>query len=201
LIQEVCLFAIELSVQTEGKMCSIRFLLSINAALAALLLAGHATAAPKVRPVDKTAQRAAAASPMKASEIERLYAGRTWKWKAGGGFFSADNSKGWFIPTDWKQFAAWSREHGWSYGEGSWYAPTDGKLCLNAVWTAIDGRARAISCFLIREQDGVIYQKSSIGGKWYVFSHNPARQDDEIQKLVNSDLVSDELARMKSTRR
>lgn len=182
-------------------MFSLRFVF-INTALSALLLAGNATAASKPKPVDETAMLAAAASPMKADALVRLYAGRTWKWKTGGGFFFADASKGWFVPADWKQFAAWSRQgHKWSYGEGSWYATNGGKLCLHALWTDEKWRSTARTCFLHREKNGVIYQKRSIGGRWYVFSHNPAQANDEVSKLLEGDRVSKELARMKATRR
>ncbi|MDX3975776.1 DUF995 domain-containing protein [Shinella sp.] len=182
-------------------MFSIRFL-SINAALSVLLLASNASAASKLKVYDEMAQLAASASPMKADALARLYSGRTWKWKTGGGFFFAEKNRGWLLPADWKRFAAWSRQgRKWSYGEGSWYTTDGGKLCLNAVWVDKDWRSNVLTCFLHREKDGVIYQKRSVGGKWYVFSHNPARQDDEYRKLVTVDLVSDELARMKTTRR
>lgn len=182
-------------------MFSTRFVF-INAALFALLLAGNATAASKPKPVDETAKLAEAASPMKADALEKLYAGRTWKWKTGGGFLSAEASGGWFVPDEWKRFAAWSRQgRRWSYGEGSWFTTNSGKLCLHALWTDEDWRTSARTCFLHREKNGVIYQKPSIGGKWYVFSHNPAQATDEARKLVAGDRVSKELARMKATRR
>jgi hypothetical protein len=181
-------------------MFSIRFVF-INAALPALLLASDATAAFKPRAVDETAKLAAAASPMKADALAELYAGRTWKWKTGGGFFFAETSKGWFVPAYWKRFAAWSRQgHTWSYGEGSWYATNGGKLCLHVLWTDEDWRSTALTCFLHREKDGVIYQKRSLGGKWYVFSHNPTQQNDEVRKLIKGDRVSKELVRLKTAR-
>ena len=65
----------------------------VTAALFALLLAaGNAGAAPKPS-ADNTAKFAAAAAPMKAAAVERLYAGRTWLWeKNGAGFFSIDGN-------------------------------------------------------------------------------------------------------------
>jgi hypothetical protein len=61
------------------------------------------------------------------------------------------------------------------YGEGSWYAIDGGKVCMNARWGGKRSSSHAINCFLHREKDGVIYQKPTIGGKWYVFRHNPCR--------------------------
>jgi hypothetical protein len=192
---------LEFLFKQEVKVFSIRFIF-INAALSALLLAGSAAAVSKPKPVDETAKLAEAASPMKADALVKLYAGRTWKWKTGGGFLSAEASNSWFVPADWKRFAAWSRQgRRWSYGEGSWFATNDGKLCLHALWTDEDWRSSARTCFLHREKDGVIYQKRSVGGRWYVFSHNPAEVTDEARKLIAGDRVSQELARMKTTRR
>jgi hypothetical protein len=96
----------------------------VSTTLSVLLLAGNASAASRPQIDDATAKLAAAASPMKAMALEKLYAGRTWKWKTGGGFFSADRN----------QFAAVSREGAaWSYGEGRWYATNGGKLLAGSV--------------------------------------------------------------------
>lgn len=172
-------------------MYSIRSII-VSTTLSALLLAGNASAVSRPQTDDATAKLAAAASPMKAIALEKLYAGHTWKWKTGGGFFSADR----------KQFAAWSREGAaWSYGEGRWYATNGGKLCLRALWSNKMGESGAVTCFLHREKDGVIYQKPSLGGSWYVFRHNPAQKDDEALKLVKGDRVSKEVSRLKDVRR
>lgn len=164
----------------------------VTAALSALLMAGNASAAPKLQADAAMAKLAMAASPMKAAALEKLYAGRTWKWKTGGGFFS----------TDRKRFVGWAgRGIGRSYGEGRWYATDSGKLCLQAIWSGLDGRGGAIKCFLHREKNGVVYQKPSLGGKWYVFRHNPVKKDDEVRKLVKGDRVSKEVSHIKATRR
>ena len=174
----------------------------INAALGVAFLACSANAASKSRFDQEMAKLAAAASPMKASEIKELYAGRTWKWKSGGGFFSAEKTTSALVPSNWNQFAAWSRQGTiWAYAEGNWYADNNGKLCLHSRWTTKKGGDIAVTCFLHREKEGVVYQKPSIGGKWYVFSHNPTQQDDEVLKLVEGDQVSGELERIKATRR
>jgi hypothetical protein len=158
---------------------------TVTAALTALLLvAGNASAAPKSS-ADDTAKSAAAAAPMTANAVERLYAGRTWLWeKNGAGFFSVnDNGR--------KRFVA--RTHT-GYGEGDWYVTSGGKLCMRARWAAKNDRGSGvITCFLHRERDGVIYQKPSLGGQWYVFRNNPVGKNDEARKLVKGDRVTKEL--------
>ncbi|MBA8838664.1 DUF995 domain-containing protein [Ochrobactrum sp. RH2CCR150] len=170
-------------------MFSIRFT-AVSAALSVLLVAGVAEAAPKPKTDDATAKLAAAASPMSAQALEAIYAGKTWKWKDGGGFFSADGHK----------FTAWSQKgKAWSYGEGRWYATDGGKLCMQAYWrNKASGGGGDITCFQHREKAGVIYQKRSIGGDWYVFRNNPPKPTDEAQKIVRGDLVGKGLDRMKA---
>ena len=169
-------------------MFSIRFT-AVSAALSVLLVASVAQAAPKPKTDDATARLAAAASPTSAQTLEAIYAGRTWKWKDGGGFFSADGHK----------FSAWSRKgKAWSYAEGLWYATDAGKLCMQARWRDVSGAVPNTTCFLHRENAGVIYQKRSIGGEWYVFQSHPSQSTDEARKLVRGDLVSKGLARMKA---
>jgi hypothetical protein len=173
-------------------MYSIRSI-RVSTVICALFLAGNANAvsAPP-HTSDETAKLAAAASPMRAEALEKLYGERTWKWKGGGGFFSADQ----------KQFVAWSRKGAsWSYGEGRWNATNSGKLCLRALWSSNTGHSGAVTCFLHREKDGVIYQKPNLGGSWYVFQHNPVQKDDEVLKLIKGDRVSKEVHRLKNTHR
>jgi hypothetical protein len=51
---------------------------------------------------------------------------------------------------------------------------------------------------LHREKDGVVYQRSSLGGEWYVFRNNPVGTNDEVRKLVKGDRVSQELSDLKA---
>lgn len=172
-------------------MFSIRFT-AVSAALSVLLMAGAAEAAPKPKADDATARRAATASPMSAQAVEAIYAGKTWKWKDGGGFFSAADHA----------FSAWSQKgKAWSFGEGRWYATDGGKLCMQAYWRDRSGGVGNTTCFLHREKAGVIYQKRSIGDKWYVFQSNPSQQTDEARKLVRGDLVGKGLVRIKAMAR
>lgn len=124
--------------------------------------------------------------------MRRFYSGKTWKWKDGGGYFSADRHR----------FIAWTQKgRAWSYGQGSWYATNRGKLCLQAYWVnKMDGGSN-ITCFIHRAKDGVIYQKRSLGGSWYVFRSNPPRPTDEAAKLLRGDRISKGLAIMKAKAR
>ncbi|KAB2731537.1 DUF995 domain-containing protein [Brucella intermedia] len=173
-----------------------------SAAMLALSLAGNASAALKPATDNTVSQFAAAASPMKGHALEKLYAGRTWKWKTGGGFFSSKKARGWFLSGEQKQFSAWSgKGAATTHATGYWYVTDGGKLCLRALWSSQGDSSGAVTCFLHREKNGVIYQKPALGGKWYVFAHNPVRKDDEIRKLVKGDRVGAEVARLKANRR
>lgn len=170
----------------------LRILGTMGAALSVLLLAGGADAAPKQKTVDATALKAAAASPLSAEALEALYAGRTWKWKDGGGFFSADRHR----------FIAWSQKgRAWSYGQGRWYATNRGKLCLQAYWRSKMSDGGDTTCFVHRQKDGVIYQKRSLGGDWYIFRHRSLRSTDEAAKLIRGDLVRKGFERIKAKAR
>ena len=162
---------------------------TVSAALSVLLMAGAADAAPKPKSEDPVAIKAAAASPLSAQALEALYSGKTWKWKDGGGYFSADRHR----------FIAWSQKgRAWSYGQGHWYATNRGKLCLRAYWVSKAGDGGNITCFIHRQKDGVIYQKRSLGGDWYVFRNDPPRRTDEAAKLLRGDRISKGLAFMKA---
>ena len=172
-------------------MFSIRFRI-VSSALLVLLLAGAAEAAPQPKADDPVAIKAASAQPLSAEALEALYSGKTWKWKDGGGYFSADRHR----------FIAWSQKGGaWSYGQGRWYATNNGKLCLQAYWVNKMSGGGDTTCFLHREQDDVIYQKRSLGGTWYVFRNNPPRPTDEAAKLLRGDRISRGLAIIKAKAR
>lgn len=181
----------------EAFMFLIRPLIA-SVALAVLFLTGSANA--KTPDNVATAQRAEMAAPMSKAALEKLYAGRTWQWGSeGAGFFSAQkNARGWFS-VGRKRFVAWTRNGRTSgYGEGDWYATRGGKLCIRALWTARGDSNGAITCFLHRERNGVIYQKRSFGGEWYVFRANPVQRSDEVRKLVKGDRASKEASRLKA---
>lgn len=139
----------------------------------------------------EAALQAKAAAPMSSEKLEALYAGRSWNWSNGAGYFSKDG----------RRFAAWSQKGAyWSYAKGRWYATDSGKVCMRALWLTKMTASPNTTCFLHREKDGVIYQKPSLGGKWYVFRSNPSRSDDESRKLRQGDLVQNHLQRLEALR-
>ena len=175
-----------------------RFTLA-GAMMSVILLAGGASAVAK----PSVSQLAMAASPMNASAVRNLYAGRTWKWDTGGGYFSARKGTPWLLSPHTNKFVASTKRGGhWSYAEGVWGTTVDGQMCMSARWTSVNQpmSAPAVTCFLHREKNGVIYQKRALGGDWYVFQHNPAQSGDEAGKLVAGDLVSKEVSRRKAGR-
>ncbi|TIX90854.1 DUF995 domain-containing protein [Rhizobium sp. P44RR-XXIV] len=160
-------------------MSSFRYII-LAVAVSILCSIGTANAATQHQIDRMTARAARQADPMTAVALKRLYAGRSWIWTKGAGFFSHKHNR----------FTAWSHDNGQrSYARGMWYATNSGKLCMRAVWYSRKSAASNLSCFLHRKKAGVIYQKRASGGKWYVFRHNPTRHDDEILKLRPGDYV------------
>ncbi|MDZ5699458.1 DUF995 domain-containing protein [Chelativorans sp. M5D2P16] len=139
----------------------------------------------------ETALKAKAGVPMSSEQLDTLYAGRSWNWGNGAGYFSKDG----------RRFSGWSQKGAyWSYAKGRWYTTDSGKVCMRALWFTKMNAAPDTTCFLHREKDGVIYQKPSLGGKWYVFKNNPSRADDEARKLRRGDLVQNHLQRLEALR-
>lgn len=164
-------------------MSSLRFVV-MGALFSVLALVGTANAATQHQ-IDKMTLRSAhRAEPMSATELRKIYSGRSWIWKDGAGYFSRHHSR----------FTAWSHTHGQrSYAKGTWYAADRGRLCMSAIWYSKKSAAPNVSCFLHRKKAGIIYQKRASGGKWYVFRHNPTKHDDEILKLRLGDYVGKHL--------
>lgn len=164
-------------------MSSFRIII-LNAALSTLLLIGPANAATQHQIERMTARAASHATPMSAADLRKLYAGRSWIWKDGAGFFSRHHHR----------FTAWSHTGAKrSHAAGRWFTTDSGKLCMKALWYSGKSAAPNTSCFLHREKAGVIYQKRASGGKWYVFRHNPTKHDDEVLKLRRGDRVRQHL--------
>lgn len=164
-------------------MPSLRFTI-LTVALSILCLTGTANAATQHQIDRRTSRAANHAAPMSAAALARLYAGRSWIWKDGAGFFSRKHH----------HFTAWSHTGAQrSYAKGTWYATDSGKLCMSALWYSKKSVAPNVSCFLHRQKARTIYQKRASGGKWYVFRHNPIKHDDEVLKLRPGDYVHQHL--------
>ncbi len=131
----------------------------------------------------------ATAEPLTAVELYVLYRDKTWNWNPGAVHFF---DKG-------RRFLSWvSGDKGDSYGEGRFTLTDSGRLCLNGEWTGAAGPEKNVSCFLHKRDRGTIYQKREDEGEWYIFSHAPVQPDDEINRLVEGDSVSDRVAGIKA---
>jgi len=129
------------------------------------------------------------ATPLTTDELFRLYANRSWLWKDGAGYFRSKQRR--FI-------AATGRGRKSTYGDGTWFLTSPGKLCFRATWYAKSGSATALTCFSHREKNGVVYQKREPHGEWYVFRNRPTRANDEYRKLHPGDYVSSKMKRIKA---
>ena len=132
-----------------------------------VMMAGQAFAAPKGKPLSM-------------HEVRKLYAGKTWFWRDGGGYFARSG-----------------RFHGKSgYGnsssqmKGGWWAYAGGKLCFSGTWRTKGGPGFASSCFAHKRIGRTIYQKRLPEGRWYVFKHARIRKNDEYRKLARGKYVN-----------
>ncbi|MEO5759601.1 MAG: DUF995 domain-containing protein [Mesorhizobium sp.] len=124
-------------------------------------------------PNDQVDQAAVtAAAPLSAFEILLLYADRTWLWKDGAAYFAKDG----------RQLRAWTGGEGASIGEGNWVVRDDGKLCMDAYWTARTGSAKARTCYSLHKSLDTTYQRKDPDGLWYVFK---APNEKSTQEYAN----------------
>jgi hypothetical protein len=123
----------------------------------------------------------AGAQPLSAQELFELYAGKTWKWGAGGGYFGPNGA-----------FRARTfSDAGVGEGGGTWAVNDKGRLCFRATWISPKGTsARANSCFDHAMVNGDLYQRRFPKGEWYVFRHAVANPADEYNKLVGKTLAA-----------
>jgi hypothetical protein len=131
----------------------------------------------------------ASAEPLSAVELYVLYRDKTWNWDGGAVHFFDEG----------RRFLAWvSGDKGDSYGEGRFTLTDSGRLCLRGEWTDAAGSEESVSCFLHKKDSGTIYQQREGEGDWYIFSHASVQPEDEINRLVDADSVSDRVAEIKA---
>jgi hypothetical protein len=119
------------------------------------------------------------ASIVDPGDVRKLYAGKTWLWSDGAGFFAEDG-----------QFRAWSGSGDKaSYAVGAWWVDPDGSLCFRASWYTKYGPTGNTTCFGHRLSGNVMYQRRNPSGAWYVFISDPAKPDDEYATLKSGDLI------------
>ena len=150
----------------------------------------------KVTP-EKTASKAMAtnvsykklSSPLSAYELYQIYRDKTWTWGSGGVHFFDEG----------RRMIAYSDNNGeQSFAEGTWSLDNKGRLCMRAVWTNVEGAAKAVTCFRHAKLGEKIVQRKEPGGKWYVFRHAEPTPDDESAKLVPEDTVSAKALELKT---
>jgi len=118
--------------------------------------------------------------------VVQLYAGRTWLWKSGGGYFAPN-----------QRFIAWSgKAKAKSYVDGKWYATARGKVCFEGVWHSARSDGPNLTCFDHRIAGLAVYQRKLPNGGWYLFKHARRVKGDEYNKLVAGDRVSSGLRRL-----
>jgi hypothetical protein len=128
------------------------------------------------------------AHAMTGAELYRLYGNKSWRWSDGAGR----------LQTDGRRFTAWSGSGDkakWAVGQ--WTVSDHGRLCFKAQWHTVSGVYPNTTCFSHKTLGNTVYQKRQPSGHWYVFKHaTPA--DDEFSKLIDQDLVSKNLERIKT---
>jgi hypothetical protein len=131
----------------------------------------------------------AQARAMTATELYMLYRNKSWQWPDGAGRLQADG----------RRFTAWAgAADKASWAEGRWTVSDHGRLCLKAQWHTVSGTYPNTTCFGHKQLGDTVYQKREPSGDWFVFKH-AAPADDEFSKLVDQDLVSNDLERIKSS--
>jgi hypothetical protein len=121
------------------------------------------------------------ARPVTAAELYVMYAGKTWQWGEGGGYFGVEG----------REFRARTvGADGVTTANGRWRITDSGRLCFKATWVNSTGKYPGNTCFDHVELGGAIYQRKLPAGEWYVFKHANTKPEDEYSKLVRKDLVS-----------
>jgi len=118
------------------------------------------------------------------SDVRKLFAGKTWLWPEGAGYFAEDG-----------QFRAWSGSGAYAvYGVGDWWVSSDGSLCFRASWYTKHGATGGTTCFAHRWSGNVFYQRQKPSGSWYAFISDPASPNDEFAMLKSGDLIEPKFA-------
>lgn len=126
---------------------------------------------------------------MTAGEIYELYRDKSWQWDDGAGRMTGADRK----------FSAWADGgKGKSWAEGRWVITETGRMCLKATWHTEQGAFPAKTCFSHRIGNGAIHLMREPDGEWFMFRHAKIRDDDEANKLVSTDLVSQQRDEIKT---
>lgn len=122
-----------------------------------------------------TAEAARKGSALSQNELRKIYRGKTWLWKDGGGYFKRSG-----------RFHARSGVGRKFYKvNGGWGAYRRGKVCFSGTWKGRQGDGFNSTCFYHKKVGGKIYQKRGTYGDWYIFKHARVKKNDEYKKIVS----------------
>jgi hypothetical protein len=166
--------------QASGSRCNIVSKIALYSLTVFLTYSVVATTLPFANAQEQIAGDADKARPLTSKELSSIYEDRTLTWQGGAAYFRAANHR----------FMAWLDKK--AFGEGSWSANDNGRLCQNATWHGIGGQSVTnSSCFEHRTDDKNIYKRELPDGRWYIFSHLPAQPGDEVQALQLGNRISE----------
>jgi hypothetical protein len=129
------------------------------------------------------------AQVVSAGDLHAIYNDQTWVWPDGAGRMQSEE----------RRFVAWAGSGASAtWAEGRWIITSSGHLCFKARWQSSSGSHPAKTCFVHKQHRGVIYQRKEPSGDWFIFKHAVPADGDEFSKLINEDLVSPELEKIRS---
>jgi hypothetical protein len=127
--------------------------------------------------------------PMTAVELRKLFGGKTWLWSDGGGYMD---------PSGRFYAAVGSTRATGSFARGIWATDDKGRMCFEGRWKARTGSNSAKTCFIHHVKGAEIYQRRQSDGEWYVFKHAEVQQNDEFNKIVTGNRISEQFGQVRA---
>lgn len=149
-----------------------------------ILFTGHAAlAATDSKSGSRSAvpKEVAGGRPMSATELRRLYSGKTWLWENGGGYLD---------PSGRFDAVSGSGSAHATVTNGKWSTSNKGRMCFQGAWKTKAGKSRSETCFTHYVSGDAIYQRREPGGAWYAFKRSPADEADEFSKVVDGNRIA-----------
>lgn len=163
-----------------------RSLQTLVACCCLMMLVGHAAAATNKAGSKSAAvpKEVASGRPMSATELRRLYSGKTWLWESGGGYMDPNGRFDAVTGSDRKRATV---------ANGKWSTSNKGRMCFQGLWKTAAGKSRSETCFTHYVWGDAIYQRREPGGTWYAFKRSPVEEADEFNKLVEGNRIADQM--------
>lgn len=122
------------------------------------------------------------AKPMPINEARKLFAGKTWQWQAGGGYFGSDRT--------FKAVTGSGKSL--MFAQGRWIVTDKSEVCFIANWHSRERTFKnSRTCFAHAINGQTVYQRKGATGPWYVFKHKSARAGDEYNKLKQGNTIEE----------